>query len=210
MRPVLICVLLAVCLVFTMAANVGHPIPSGLTVIMDFQGVRSEPSITEMQRETGNILKTTGIKLDWRLRDDAARSSYPDLVVMTFQGSCKFDVTGRAYNEAGPLASTKTTDHQIQSFGQVDCDHVIASARSAMWGKDFANADMLVGRALGRVVTHELVHMLTHSAEHGRDGVFEAALSGKQLIAPSLPLSAMDVDRLGSGYESEQCMGCTR
>jgi hypothetical protein len=52
--------------------------------------------------------------------------------------------------------------------------------------------------------------MLTHSAEHGRDGVFEAALSGKQLIAPSLPLSAMDVDRLGSGYESEQCMGCTR
>ena len=46
--------------------------------------------------------------------------------------------------------------------------------------------------------------MLTHSAEHGRDGVFEAALSGKQLIAPTLPLAAMDVDRLMSGLEGEQ------
>ncbi len=46
--------------------------------------------------------------------------------------------------------------------------------------------------------------MLTRSAEHGRDGVFEATLSGKQLIAPTLPLSAMDVDRLMSGFEGDQ------
>jgi hypothetical protein len=65
-----------------------------------------------------------------------------------------------------------------------------------MFGGDFAQADLLLGRALGRVVTHEIVHMLTHSAEHGREGVFEASLSGRQLIAPSLPLSAMDIDRL--------------
>jgi hypothetical protein len=69
---------------------------------------------------------------------------------------------------------------------------------------DYAHADMLVGRALGRVVVHELVHMLTHSAEHGHDGVFEAALSGRQLIAPTLSLAAMDVDRLMSGFEGEQ------
>ena len=50
----------------------------------------------------------------------------------------------------------------------------------------------------------ELVHMLTHSARHGREGVFEPALSGKQLIAPTLPLAAMDVDRLMPGFEGEQ------
>ncbi len=204
MRPVLICAILTVSLALALVATVNHPIPSGLTVVLDFRGAHSDPSIREMESETSNILKTTGLKLDWRLRNEASRETYPDLVVMTFKGSCKFDMSPRVYDEPGPLASTKTTDHQIQSFGQVDCDHVVQSARSAMWGGDFKKADLLVGRALGRVLTHELVHMLTRSADHGREGVFEAALSGKQLISPTLPLAAMDVDRLMSGFESEQ------
>jgi hypothetical protein len=207
MRPVLIYPLLAVCLVFAAVATATSRIPSGLTVILDFRGAHSDSSILEMERESGSILKTTGLRLDWRLRDDAPKSAYPNLVVMTFNGACKFDPTPQAYDESGPLANTKTTNHIIQSFGQVDCDHVVGTARSAMFGADYAHADMLVGRALGRVVVHEIVHMLTQSAEHGRDGVFRESLSGKQLIAPSLPLSAMDVDRLMSvmsGYESEQ------
>lgn len=210
MRSVLICVLLTVCLVFVMAATATSSIPSGLTVILDFRGAHSDPSIREMERESTSILKTTGLKLAWRLRNQTGGESYPDLVVMTFNGSCRFDPAPRVYDEMGPLASTKTTNHIIQSFGEVDCDHVVGTARSAMASADYANADLLVGRALGRVVTHEIVHMLTHSAEHGHDGVFEAGLSGKQLIAPTLALSAMDVDRLMSGYESEQCLGCTR
>jgi hypothetical protein len=204
MRSVLICVLLTVCLVFMMAATATSPIPSGLTVILDFKGVHSDPSVREMERESGSILQTTGLKLDWRLRDQSSGQAYPDLVVMTFNGTCKFGPAPRNFDALGPLASTKTTDHKIQSFGQVDCDHVVSTARSAMASMDYAHADMLVGRALGRVVVHEIVHMLTHSAEHGRDGVFEAALSGKQLIAPTLPLAAMDVDRLMSGLEGEQ------
>jgi hypothetical protein len=204
MRRVLICVLLTVCLVFVLAATASSPIPSGLTVILDFKGVHSEPSIREMERESGSILQTTGLKLDWRLRNQTAGQAYPDLVVMTFNGTCKFNPVPRNYEALGPLASTTTTDHKIQSFGQVDCDHVVSTARSAMASVDYARADMLVGRALGRVVVHEIVHMLTHSAEHGREGVFEAALSGKQLIAPTLPLAAMDVDRLMSGFEGEQ------
>ena len=196
MRPVLICALLTVCLVFAMAATVAHTIPSGVTVIMDFRGAHSDSSIREMERESGDILKNTGLQLDWKLRDQTAGATYPDLVIMTFKGSCKFDPVPAIYDELGPLAGTKTTDHVIQPFGLVDCDHVVQSARSAMFGGDFAHADVLLGRALGRVVTHELVHMLTHSAQHGQDGVFEAALSGKQLISPKLPLSELDVDRL--------------
>jgi hypothetical protein len=204
MRSVLICVLLTVCLVFMMAATATSPVPSGLTVILDFKGVHSDPSVREMERESGSILQITGLKLDWRLRDQTSGQAYPDLVVMTFNGTCKFDPAPRNFEALGPLASTLTTDHKIQSFGQVDCDHVVSTARSAMASIDYKHADMLVGRALGRVVVHEIVHMLTHSAEHGRDGVFEAALSGRQLIAPTLPLAAMDVDRLMSGLEGEQ------
>ena len=203
MRPVVICALLALGITSLLVATATAPIPTGLTVVLDFRGAHSDRSIKEMERETGSILKTTGLKLAWRSRDEAPGSAYPNLVVMTFNGSCKYDREQHAYNELGPLASTATTDHNIQTFGQVDCDHVVHTASSAMWGGDFAHADMLVGRALGRVVTHEIVHMLTNSRQHAHEGVFEAALSGRQLIAPSLPLSAMDVNLLMSGFEND-------
>lgn len=195
MRSVLVGAVLAISFVFVLAANVPR-VPRGVTVIMDFRGARSERSIREMERESGNILKSGNVKLDWRLRDQTAGQAYPNLVVMTFNGACQFDRESRNYDQLGPLASTLTTDHIIQSFGQVDCDHVVSTARSAMINGDLPHADLLVGRALGRVVTHELVHMLTGSKDHGREGVFESALSGRQLIAPSLPLSVLDVDRL--------------
>ncbi|HVY94338.1 MAG TPA: hypothetical protein VHA14_16370 [Bryobacteraceae bacterium] len=203
MRSVLVGATLALGFVFALWANTPR-IPRGLTVVMDFRGAHSDKSIHEMQLETASILKDTGIKLDWRLLNQTEGRAYPDLVVMTFRGACQFDRVVREYDLQGPLASTKTTDHQIQSFGQVDCDHVVSSARSAMFGGDFAHADLLVGRALGRVVTHELVHMLTGAKDHGHDGVFESGLSGRQLIAPKLPLSPADLDRLLYGGESEQ------
>jgi hypothetical protein len=205
MRPVLICVSLVAGLVLAGAAFATKtPIPSSLTVILDFHGTRSDQSIREMEKESGAILKTTGLHLDWRLRSQSGGQIYPALVVMQFNGACKYDPAPRPYDRFGPLASTKTTDHEIQSFAEVDCDHVAETARKAMQGLDYQTADLLVGRALGRVVVHELVHMLTHSPQHGKDGVFEAALSGKQLIAPTLPLDSMDVNRLMSGFEGDQ------
>jgi len=68
--------------------------------------------------------------------------------------------------------------------------------RGAVLGIDFPQKDALIGRALGRVVAHELVHMITKSASHGVAGVQRPGLSGRELVEASLPLSAADVDRM--------------
>jgi hypothetical protein len=65
-----------------------------------------------------------------------------------------------------------------------------------MSGGDFGNADVLLGRALGRVLAHEVVHILAKSGAHGHAGVAKTALSGSQLIAPELRLEAEDVERI--------------
>jgi hypothetical protein len=44
--------------------------------------------------------------------------------------------------------------------------------------------------------------MLTKSAQHGAEGVAKPSLSGKQLIAGFLPLSAFDMDRLKQERQS--------
>jgi hypothetical protein len=149
-----------------------------------------------MRREASQIILASGLHLNWRMRSEPFNDSFDDLVVMTFKGSCTFDPAPPIYDELGPLAITHTTNGEVQPFGEVNCDRVVNSVRSAMFGGDYARADLLVGRALGRVVAHELVHMLTKSGQHAHEGVQKAALSGRQLIATSLPLSAMDIDRL--------------
>jgi hypothetical protein len=173
-----------------------HLSGSDVTVLLDFKGPYSGQARREMEREATAILRSSGVRLDWRLVGEASGKSFHDLVVMTFKGVCEYEPEPPRYDELGPYAMTRTTDGQIQPFGEVDCNHVVSSASGAMTGQDFERADLLVGRALGRVVAHELVHMLTKSAEHGKEGVEKPALSGRQLIAAFLPLSALDIDRV--------------
>jgi hypothetical protein len=190
-----ICCLIAA-LATPLGAGVDRVSPSVLTVILDFKGPHSRASVEEMEREAGLILRSSGVRLEWHRLGDDPHASYPELVVMTFRGTCEYEPGPIVYGEKGPLAITHSTNGQILPFGEVNCDRVVGSARSAMSGTDYSRADLLIGRAMGRVVAHELVHMLTKSAVHGAEGVEKPALSGKQLIAESLTLSAFDVARV--------------
>jgi hypothetical protein len=174
-----------------------------VTVVLDFKQPLNERAVVEMKREAARILSSAGMRLDWRDAARASDASFADLVVVTFKGNCAVEPEAAPpiYDELGPLAVTRTANGAIQPFGEVDCSRVAASVRSAMWGGDFARKDELLGRALGRVVAHELVHMLTKSGEHSHEGVQRSALSGRQLIADSLPLSALDMDRLRREFE---------
>ena len=172
-----------------------HP-ASKLTVVMDFQGNLSQRALSTMERETEGILKPAGLSLGWRLAADAARESFEDLVVVEFKGACQIEPVPYVYDELGPMAFTYSSDGNVQPFTQVWCAKVAASVRTAMGEEDFPKADVLFGRALGRVLAHELVHVLTGSEVHGREGVQRAALSGKDLISGSLVLSPTDLARL--------------
>jgi hypothetical protein len=198
MLPVAIYFSLVAGLAVTPGAGVERVSPSVLTVILDFKGPFSQASLKEMKRESSLVLQASGVRLDWRMLGEDPYASYRDLVVMTFRGACKYELAAPLSIEdaLGPLAITHSVDGEIQPFGEVNCDRVVNSARNAMLGTEYARADLLIGRALGRVVTHELVHMITRSAEHGTEGVEKSSLSGRQLIAGELPLSAFDIDRL--------------
>jgi hypothetical protein len=168
----------------------------GITIVLDFQGPRSEQSVAEMKREFAGIMKDTAVRFDFRSRSQASQELFSDLVLVRFKGKCVLDPVGYLYDERGPMAFTYSTDGAVQPFSEVACDKVTSAVRSAMSGGDFANADLLLGRALGRVLAHEVVHMLSKSGAHGHTGVARTALSGSQLIAPELRLEPEDVERL--------------
>jgi hypothetical protein len=173
-----------------------------ITVVTDFDGPHSERSIQQMKRETEEILKSAGLHLDWRRRDEVGRGSYENLVMVHFKGRCILYPVPVLYDERGPFAFAYNSDGEVLPFSEVECDRLAASVHSAMWGDDFTRPDYLMGRALGRVLAHELVHILTRSAAHGKEGVTQATLSGRELIGAPLRLSRSDVERLRSACAS--------
>src|SRR3954452_16765233 len=178
MRPVCICALL-----LAATASAASPI---LTVVLDFQGPHSARSIDAMKREIETLMQPSGMTFDWRLRAELGGAAVDNLLFVRFKGKCVLEPVGYLYDERGPLAFTYSTAGEVQPYSEVACDRVSAAARSAMSGRDFAKADVLFGRALGRVVAHEMMHMLARAGAHGHAGVEKAALSGKSLISPEM------------------------
>jgi hypothetical protein len=170
---------------------------TGITLLLQFDHKHSERSVEEMKREMNAIMKDTGLELDFRsLKDFNPNEPVSDLVVVKFRGTCQMDTMPILFDERGPLAFTHSSDGEVLPFSEVACDRVRQSVESAMWGGDRLRADLLLGRALGRVLAHELVHIVAKSHKHGTKGIAKTSLSGVQLIADRLQLDAHDVERL--------------
>jgi hypothetical protein len=169
-----------------------------LTVLVDFQQAASPESVGEMRREIQHILKPAGVDVDVRLRSEVGgNQDFQDLVLVKFKGACR-PLDPMLVDERGPAAFARsyTMDGDVQPFGEVACDRVRRAVESAMWGGERDQAETLFGRALGRVVAHELFHMLGSASRHSKTGVFKESLSGAQLISGSLELSSKDAEDL--------------
>lgn len=201
MRLALFCAVTTISLAMPAAAEASAP---GLTIVLDFRGLHSTQAVSAMERETDRILSGTGLTIDWRMKGSAPPETSKNLVVVRFNGRCILEPVGYLYDERGPLAFTYSTDGQVQPFSEVACDQVVSSLRMGMLPGDFAHADEFFGRALGRVVAHELVHILTGGAAHGTAGVARRALSPERLVAPVLDLEPEDIERVRSSLKSSQ------
>ncbi len=156
-----------------------------LTVLLSVDGKASAAALKELKSELNDIMVDTGRKLDIRLRQEAAPTeTFEDVVLVKLRGNCKIERFIPFMDERGPLAWTRTTDGQILPFAEVACDRIASSVASVLWGAERKQADRFLGRALGRVLAHELYHILGKTHEHNQDGsLAKEAVSVKQLIS---------------------------
>ncbi len=167
-----------------------------LTVLLDFREAASAETLGEMRKEVRQLLAPAGIRVELKLKSEVkADESFDDLVLVRFQGACaSAQPDPMLIDERGPIALglSRTAGGQIQPFSEVACDSVRRAVDSALWGGQRRNREELFGRALGRVVVHEVVHMVGQTSKHGKSGVFRTSLSGSQLIADRMTLDEHD------------------
>ena len=168
-----------------------------VTLVVAFDESRAPLEVVEaLKSELAEIWRGEAVKLDWRpLESLKPGESFSDLVVVHFKGDCHLHpINPFLIDERGPqgpvaLAYSSTVNGEVQPFSSVLCDRVNRSVASAMSPAQEKTGNSLYGRALGRVVSHELYHILNQTRDHDREGLAKKSLTGKQLIAPKFGFS---------------------
>lgn len=171
-----------------------NPVPTQrtVTVLLDFEKPHPHVPLKAMQSELQSILIGAGVSLDLRLKDQLpADPQFGDLLIFKMAGHCSTEELplGAILDERGPLAWTYSTDGEMLSFGEVQCDRVRLSMER-IYGPDSAERhSVLYGKALARVVAHEMYHMLANSSVHSKEGVTKSRLSAQELTQRPLQFS---------------------
>jgi hypothetical protein len=168
-----------------------------LTVVVDAERPLPEAALRELQTELAVLMQQAGRPVEWRqLSAMKAGDTAADLVMVKFRGNCRMEAIPALLDERGPLAFTHTMGGEVLPFSEVLCDQVKVAARSAMHGGQLAQGDQLLGRALARVVAHEIWHMTSNQHQHSKTGVARHALSGAQLIGDKLKFDETSAGQL--------------
>ncbi len=170
---------------------------SSVTLVLQFDDVYSPRSLAAMEREVVSIVGESGIKVDWRLLDQVRSSdTFESLVVVHFHGACILQPVPYLIDERGYYAYTHVSDGAVLPFSEVECGKVTSSIAPVLSGAQWKQSDLILGRALGRVLAHELYHMLAKTQHHAGEGVTRSALSPSALIADRLNMSRADLEKL--------------
>ena len=168
-----------------------------LTAVVLPDGRYSEAAIREMGREAAHILKQSGVFLHWQL-GEPAQAVNGRLVVVKLLGRCDMDGPP-AFPMSGPLGWSHESNGVMLPFSDLACDNIRGAVHSAVLAGHALRGNVLLGRAMGRVLAHELYHIVADTAEHGEDGVTQPALSAQELTSGQLELRPADVEAIRSG-----------
>lgn len=166
-----------------LSGTVGGP-GAPLRIYTSFQQQPSPELRQTLERELSSLLAPIGLDVEWRALDSPTYGeSSRALVVTSFNGSCDVNHLPLHYNSTGPLAWTHITDGVILPFVDVDCERLRALLAGKLQAADSKERGVLFGRALARVIGHELYHVFVETRRHDKEGIAQPAVSASELLS---------------------------
>jgi hypothetical protein len=157
---------------------------------MDFDQKPEGVSVEAMKRAVEALLKPSGIRLVWRFTsENHGTEAFSDLAVLKFQGRCQakgpLPLSGfGSLGETETLASTDVSVNRVLPYTKVRCDEIRKALAYVKPGAGAMQLQQALGLALGRVVAHELYHILARSASHASEGLAKTSQLLRDLVSP--------------------------
>ena len=155
-----------------------------VTLYHKFQVDPPAAVMAALQDELEVIMDPIGIRFDWRsLNAVRGNEVSVELAVITFKGRC--DATGLTFHSVNPgaLGWTHVSDGVILPFADVDCDRIREFVQRDLLYFEPKRREGVLGRAIGRVLAHELFHIFANTAHHASDGVAKSAYTVQELLS---------------------------
>jgi hypothetical protein len=157
------------------------------SVAVYFQSVHSNSDIAfnSLKKELTSLLNGATYKVQW---GDSRKPmvSGGSLVVVEFRGSCLPSSPGTSSLEKSPgsaLASSQVVDERILPFISLDCRALNDLLEVPLAALPAAQREVAYGRAMARLLAHELYHFLTQTNHHSKSGIAKAAVSATDLLS---------------------------
>jgi hypothetical protein len=163
---------------------------------------RTQHSLGE---ELTRLLSPAGVQIVWRDETRASRQEMGRLVVGTFDGNCSVEnllSTPSASPTGVTLAQSSLSNGRILPYFTVDCPRVIRTLAPTLQHVSVPVRDALLGRALARVIAHEIYHILAQTADHEESGLSKAQLSLSDLTASKFEFSPDSLRRIRASIHS--------
>ena len=139
-----------------------------ITLYVQFQQPPSEGVILAIQDELEEIMDHIGLHFEWRDLAKAGHEVSAELAVVSFKGRCDLAGIGGRSKFEGALGWTHISDGQILPFTDISCDRVREFAQSGLVAINAGEREEKYGRALARVLAHELYHIFANTMHHAR------------------------------------------
>ena len=171
-----------------------------IEILFDFKTPPQPAVVNVMKAEIREILRPAQLNLTFqRLGDGEPLETYRKIVLVRFQGVCQAGWSADPIQLAQPalldlpaLGRTEVSEGRVMPFVHIFCNEVRAFVPSV----SRTPQEQMYGRALGRVVAHELYHALLSTLEHARAGIARDVQSARDLTGEKLALDPESVERL--------------
>lgn len=159
--------------------------PARVALFLDFDRSPDSRVVNSMESEVQRILIPSGLRVEWHLLpEQAPGSDFRALAVVHVKGSCSVPSFPAALDGAPgeALASTQVTDGHVLPFTDLQCSRIGEYISPLLSGASQPARDQVLGRAMGRILAHELYHIFTGTQKHADGGIARSYHRRQELV----------------------------
>jgi hypothetical protein len=183
----------------------GQPVNSVAPIALytEFQQPPPAAVLEGIQNELSRITEPLGIHFEWRnLADAHGDAAVPELVVVHFIGHCDLVYLLPRTGPPGALGWTHVSDGSVLPFSDIDCDGIRGFLQNGLIALRSTEREGVYGRAVGRVLAHELYHIVAKTQHHSAHGIAKPSYTVEDLLGREFRFGESDREEIRALRES--------
>jgi mono/diheme cytochrome c family protein len=154
-----------------------------------------------MEKEVAAIMAPVGLPVEWRPVTPVSQGGDAAAVAwISFRGDCD---PGKRLSPSGrlsPLGWTHISDGEVLDIAEVDCNRIREVIHRDLVRSLPLEGQLLLGRAAGRVVAHELYHIFAATSVHSSEGLGKLTIAVEDLTVAEFRFQAQELHSIRARF----------